>query len=173
MRKLQNGQALVEFALVSILLFTFILGAIDLSWAFTTRTQDYQAARAAARYAATCGSASTCWSKTSAAGSIQGALKANLTTINVPNQDISGGAGIKIEYFDISGGSSVSCAHYTTAGAGSLVLAGGYTLGVNCVVPGNMITVTANYNYGFITPLLKSSFTGPLISAVGSAMEEQ
>jgi len=166
MRQRQKGQAVVEFALVSTLLLVFILGIIDISWLLTTRTQSYQAARAGARYAAT---HPTAWSNVAnpASNTIEGQVRRNLTTVNLPNDD----AHIAISYWvPGAGAAETRCGRYV-ASSNSFVADTGYTQ-ATCLVPGTLIQVTTTYSYGFITPLLKATFPGPTVTTSGLVMEE-
>ena len=48
----EKAQAMVEFALVSMLMMVFVLGVIDFGYLFAGRVSAYEATRVAARYAA-------------------------------------------------------------------------------------------------------------------------
>lgn len=172
MRRFHRSQALVEFSLIVTLLLVLILGVIDISWLFTTRTQDYQAVRAAARYAATHPDAWD-WHNPAVAHTIESTLQSDLNTVNLPNQDIvSDGPGIAIQYFVISNGNLILCGHYSAA-AHAFIPAPNYTQ-ASCLLPGTMIQVTATYTYSFLSPAIIVSDPGPgvNISAVALALEE-
>jgi Flp pilus assembly protein TadG len=162
-----RGQALVEFGLVSVLLLIFILGVIDLAWLFSTRTQTYQATRAAARYAAT---HPTAWSNAANPDSttIEGQLRGEVATVNIPNND----SHITISYWIASTALSLTeCGHYSAA-TNAFVSDNGFSQ-ASCLVPGTTIRIDATYQYGFITPLLKGAFPSPTITTSGAAMEEK
>lgn len=165
MRRASSGQALVEFALVSVILITLILGVIDFSWLFTIRTQSHQATIAAARYAAVNPEA---WSSspTPPANTIEGRLVAGITTLVLPNDD----SHISITYWVPDGSTGTQCGHYS-ASLGAFNSDHGYAL-TACLSPGNIVQIQATYTYRYITPFLAHAFTSTSITTTASVMEE-
>jgi len=161
----RRGQALVEFALVSMIMFVVVFAIVDFGYLFASRVNAYAATRIAVRYAAT---HPTAWtpSATPAADTIEGHL--NLTNLQpkVPNDD----AHITIGYYVAGSGGETLCGTYSVSSA-SFVAQTGYTQ-ATCVIPGDLIRVRATYLYGWITPLLHSTFPSVPISTDASALEE-
>ena len=164
-RRAASGQALVEFALVSILLFALVLGIIDFSFLFAGRASAYQGARVAARFAATHPSA---WSAAANPDrtSIEGNLKLTAVSASVPNDD----AHITISYARPGNGPTATpCGRWSVASG--FVAAVGFTQ-ATCLLPGTVIDVKATYVYAFITPLLRGTLRSVTISTDGAAYEE-
>ena len=159
------GQSTVEFALVSLVFITIVLGIMDFSYLFAGRLAAYAAARNAARFAT---SHPTSWSNTStpAAGSIQAALVLPATPARVVNDD----AHVTIGYYLPGAGTGTLCGQYS-ASSNSFVPSGAYTQ-ATCVKAGTVIQVRATYTYTFITPLLKATWTNLTITTTAAALEE-
>jgi len=162
----KKGQALVEFALVSMLFFILVLGIVDFGYLFFGRVTAYQATRVAARYAAT---HPTAWTNAAspAAGTIEGQLKLTAVPAQVPNDD----SHLTIRYYVSGAGAPALCGNWSVA-ANAFQPQAGYTQ-ATCVVPGSLIRVQATYLYSFITPFLKSTFTSITISTDAAVLEEQ
>jgi Flp pilus assembly protein TadG len=161
----RRGQALVEFALVAMLMFVIVFGIVDFGYLFASRVNAYAATRTAARYAAT---HPTAWTNAAspAAATIEGQL--NLTNLQpkVPNDD----SHITIGYYVPGSAGATLCGSYS-ASSNSFVAQSGYTQ-ATCVVAGDLVRVRATYVYGFITPLLRSTFPPVTISTDATAMVE-
>ena len=164
-RRSTSGQALVEFALVSMVLLVLVLGIFDFSYLFFGRVQAYQAARVAARFAAT---HPTAWTASAAPDrtSIEGNLTLTAVPARVPNDD----AHISITYWLPGAGAATRCGAWSVASA-AFVPDAGYTQ-ATCVLPGTLIRVTATYVYTFITPMLKAGFGTVTVVADAAELEE-
>jgi Flp pilus assembly protein TadG len=162
----KKGQALVEFALVSMLFLILVLGIVDFGYLFMGRVTAYQATRVAARFAAT---HPTAWTNAAnpASNTIAGTLKLTAVPARVPNDD----AHLTIRYYVAGAGAPVLCGAWSAA-ANAFQPQAGYTQ-ATCVVPGSLIRIQANYLYTFITPLLKATYTSVTISTDASVLEEQ
>lgn len=163
----QRGQALVEFALVSILLFALVLGIIDFSFLFQGRTTAYQATRVAARFAAT---HPTAWSASSSPDltSIEGNLKLTAVSARVPNDD----AHLAITYARPgSGSANTPCGSWKVSPSPAFYPIAPFTQ-ATCLVPGTVIEIKATYVYSFITPLLRGTLRSVTISTDATANEE-
>ena len=145
-RRRQGGQATVEFALVAIFLLVLLFAILDFGIFIAGRIAATNAARSAARYAAT---HPTAWSNASnpSADSIQG----KLVSASVPARIVNDDAHVTISYVVPGVGAGVTCGHYSADG-NRFVAASGYSQST-CVVPGNLIRVRAVYNYTFATPI--------------------
>jgi len=145
----QRGQTTVEFALVVIVLFVMIFAIFDFGLFFAGRITATNAARSAARYAAT---HPTAWSNASSPpyNSIEGRLIEAAVPAAVVNDD----SHITISYIVPGTGSGTTCGHYSAA-SNSFVAATGYTQST-CVVPGSLIQVKVSYVYTLATPVLKA-----------------
>ena len=158
-RQTQRGQALVEFALVSIPLALLLLGAIEFGILFGHKVELGGAARAGARFAA---SNSTQWSAatTPASNTIQGQILSAGGTSTLPNDDTH----IAIEYFSVSGSTSTLCGRWQ-AGAYQVVT-GSQAI---CVIPGDLVRVTVVNTYPLFSNQLRSQFgNGVQIRAVST-----
>ena len=166
MRRTSRGQATVEFSLVAMVMLVMVLGIMDFAYLFAGRAICYQATRVAARFAAT---HPTAWTATATPDrtTIEGNLGLTAVPAALPNLD----ANIYIDYLVPGSGSATVCGHWTQAAGGSFAAAGGYTQ-ATCVKRGNLVRVTANYRYNFITPMLKSTFSGLNISTSSTALVE-
>jgi len=165
-RRAQEGQALVEFALVSILLFALVLGIIDFSFLFSGRSSAYQATRVAARFAAT---HPTAWTNASTPGptTIAGNLRLTAVSAAVQNDD----AHLTISYARPGAGSaSTPCGQWSVT-SNAFVPAAGFSQ-ATCVIPGTIIEVKTTYTYTFITPLLRGTLRSVAISTDATALEE-
>ena len=164
-RRTGSGQAMVEFALVSLVLLVIVLGIIDFSYLFAGRTEAYQAARVAARFAAT---HPTAW--TPSATPDQTTIEGNLTLTAVPARLLNDDTHITISYWLPGAGAAVQCGAYSAASA-AFVAQAGYSQ-ATCVLPGTLIKVHATYVYTFITPMLKATFQTVTLVVDASALEE-
>ncbi|TMD51864.1 MAG: pilus assembly protein, partial [Chloroflexi bacterium] len=83
---MKKGQALIEFAVVSMVFFVLVLGIVDFGYLFFGRVTAYQATRIAARFAAT---HPTAWTNSAspASNTIEGQLKLTAVSAQVPNDD--------------------------------------------------------------------------------------
>ncbi len=160
-----RGQTMVEFALISMLLIIFVLGIMDFAYLFSGRLAAYEAARNAARYAATHPSS---WSNASppAASSIQGHLVLNSAPAAIKNDD----AHVTIAYYVPGSGAATRCGQYS-ATSGTFTAVGAYTQ-TTCLIPGTTVQVSATYTYTFITPLLSAAWRNLTLTTTASAMEE-
>jgi Flp pilus assembly protein TadG len=160
-----KGQALVEFALVSMLMLVFVLGVIDFGYLFAGRVSAYEATRVAARYAAV---HPTSWSSAAAPGgnTIEGNLILTSVPAKVPNDD----AHLTISYLVPGVGAAALCGTWS-ATAGAFQPQAGYTQ-ATCVVSGRLVRIQATYLYSFITPFLKSTFGSMTIKTDASALVE-
>jgi len=162
----KKGQALIEFAVVSMVFFVLVLGIVDFGYLFFGRVTAYQATRIAARFAAT---HPTAWTNSAspASNTIEGQLKLTAVSAQVPNDD----AHLTIRYYVAGAGAPVLCGNWSVA-ANAFQPQAGYTQ-ATCVVPGSVVRVQATYLYAFITPLLKNTYTSVTISTDASTLEEQ
>jgi Flp pilus assembly protein TadG len=161
----REGQSVVEFALVSMLMIVVVLGIIDFSYLFAGRAGAYQATRVAARFAATHPAA---W--TSSANPDRTTIEGNLVLAAIPARVPNDDAHVTISYLVPGAGSPTLCGSWSAA-AGAFQPRPGYTQ-ANCVVPGNLIRIQATYVYRFITPLLSAAFSSVTITTQASALEE-
>lgn len=162
----ESGQALVEFALVSILLFALVLGIIDFSFLFSGRAAAYQATRVAARFAATHPSA---W--TAATTPDRTTIEGNLTLTAVSASVINDDAHLTISYARPGASNTSTPCGQWSASSGSFVAATGFTQ-ATCLLAGTIIEVRATYTYLFITPLLRGTLRSVSISTDATAYEE-
>jgi Flp pilus assembly protein TadG len=161
-----RGQAMVEFALVSMLMLVFVLGVMDFGFLFAGRVSAYEATRVAVRYAAV---NPTAWSSAASppANTIEGRLILTSVPAKVPNDD----AHLTISYLVPGTGAAVLCGTWSAVGAGSFVPQAGYTQ-ATCVGTGRLVRIQAKYLYSFITPFLKQTFGSLTINTVASALIE-
>lgn len=161
----RGGQALVEFALVSLLFFTFTLAIVDFGYLFASRVNAYAATRVAARYAAT---HPTAWTNAASPASNTIEYWLNLTQVEpkVPNDD----AHVTIDYYVAGSGAETLCGNWSVS-ANAFQPQTGYTQ-ATCVVAGSLIRVRATYLYGWITPLLHNTFPSVTISTDATVLEE-
>src|SRR3989440_1155086 len=106
----QGGQATVEFALVAIVLFVMLFAIFDFGIFFAGRITATNAARSAARYAAT---HPTAWSNASSppSNTIQGRLVSGAVPAAISNDD----AHVTISYIVPGVGAGTTCGHYSAA----------------------------------------------------------
>jgi Flp pilus assembly protein TadG len=156
---------MVEFALVSMVLLVIVLGIFDFSYLFAGRTEAYQAARVAVRFAAT---HPTAW--TASATPDRTTIEGNLTLTAVPARVTNDDVHITISYWLPGAGAAVQCGAYSVSAA-AFVPQTGYTQ-ATCVLPGTLIKVHASYVYTFITPMLKATFQTVTLAVDASALEE-
>lgn len=162
----QAGQNTVEFAIVSGVLFLLVLGILDFGYLFASRIAATNAARTAARYAAT---HPTAWtnSTTPASNTIEGQLQLVAVPAVIANDD----SHVTISYLLPGSGSATTCGQWSAA-ANAFVPVNGYTQGT-CVVTGSLIQVQATYVYTWITPFLSSYFQAVSITVLAVELEEQ
>jgi Flp pilus assembly protein TadG len=143
----ERGQALVEFALVSVVLALLLGAVVEFGFLFSHKLELTNAARSGARWASL---HSSTWSANASPDSntIEGQVRAAGGTSLLPNDD----AHLAIEYINVSGSSQTLCGHYSAAGA-AFVAAGGYSQ-ATCVIPGNLVRVTLTNSYSLVTGLL-------------------
>ena len=165
MRRTSGGQTLVEFALVAMLLLVLVLGIFDFSYLFAGRIEAYQAARVAARFAAT---HPTAWS--AAANPDRTTIEGNLVLTAVPAKVTNDDAHVTISYWLPGAGAAVQCGAWS-ASSNAFVPQTGYTQST-CVVAGTLIKVHAVYLYTFITPMLARTFGTLTVTVDASALEE-
>lgn len=139
----ENGQSMLELALILPMLLLMVLGLVDFGFVFSDRLAVYNGARDGVRYATT---APTAWSSASTPGlnTIEGEVRNAGGTATIVNDDTH----IVISYFTTTG---ALCGRYS-AGTNSFVPQSGYTQ-ATCVIGGNFVQVQASYYYPFITPL--------------------
>jgi len=164
-RRPESGQALVEFALVSLVLLVIVLGIFDFSYLFAGRTEAYQAGRVAARFAATHPTAWTT-SATPDRTTIEGNLVLTAVPAHVPNDD----AHITISYWLPGAGAAQQCGAWSVSSS-AFVAQAGFTQ-ATCVLPGTLIRVHAAYIYTFITPMLRATFSTVTVVVDAAALEE-
>jgi Flp pilus assembly protein TadG len=165
----QRGQTTVEFALVVIVLFVMILAIFDFGVFFAGRIAATNAARSAARYAAT---HPTAWSNSSSppSNTIQGRLVSGAVPAAVVNDD----SHVTISYIVPGSGSGTTCGHYSAA-SNSFVAATGYTQ-ATCVVAGSLIQVHVRYVYTLATPALQALGLNPgaiTVDVTAAELEEK
>lgn len=157
----QGGQALAEFAVVSLLLILVLGGCIEFGALSGHKLELAAAARAGSRWAA---SHPRSWTAAAApnAGSIEGQVLYAGGTSSLANQD----ATISIEYLAVAGASATVCGHWSAAG-NAFVADAGYTL-ASCVSKGNLVRVTVAQAYSPLTAFL-NSVNGPLVTIRATA----
>ncbi len=163
-----RGQAMVEFALTAGLTFLILFGIIDFAILYASRIAATNAVASAARYAAT---SPKNWSNnaTPPANSIEGKLFSVAVLAYIPNDD----SHIKITYLVAGTGAGTICGKYSVASG--FVPQNGYT-STNCLVPGTIISVEADYVYTFAAPVMAlagQSRSGVNLSVAAAAVEEQ
>ncbi len=134
LRRLQQGAALVEFALISSLLFLLLFGMIEVGLILGAQAQVGQAAREAVRSASVGNTIETAEAKGVSAGT-----GLNLTTASV--------------YLEQSLNSGVT---WTALGDTAS--------GTNNAVTGSLVRATVSYNYPLVTTLIFSGTTKLLTS---------
>jgi Flp pilus assembly protein TadG len=162
---MRKGQAMVEFALVSMVMLVVVLGMIDFGYLFAGRVSAYEATRVAVRFAAI---HPTAWTNAAApAGTtIEGNLLLTAVPARVPNDD----AHVTITYLVPGAGAAVLCGTWSASG-NAFVPQTGYTQ-ATCAVTGRLVRIQASYLYSFITPFLKSTFGSITIHTDASALVE-
>src|SRR5947209_18689168 len=128
----ERGQTTVEFALVAIVLFVMLFAIFDFGIFFAGRITATNAARSAARYAAT---HPTAWSNASSppSNTIQGRLVSGAVPAAIANDD----SHVTISYIVPGPGAGTTCGQYSAA-SNTFVAASGYTQ-ATCVVAGSLI----------------------------------
>lgn len=163
-RRRQSGQGMVEFALVSLLLFTLVFGIMDFGFFYLGKVAATNATRSAARFAAV---NPTSWTTANppAANTIESRLILAAIPAVVTNQDYASGrkSYVTITYtIPGTGGGSVCGQYYISSPGPGFVGAangsGGYYTQSQCVVAGDIVTIKAVYTYSFMTPLLTAAF---------------
>jgi Flp pilus assembly protein TadG len=160
-RQLQRGQALTEFALVSIILALILAGSIEFGLLYAHKVELANGARAGARWAA---AHPTSWSAvvSPASNTVEGQVLDAGNTSQIANDDNH----IKIEYLDSSPATPVLCGQYSASG-GAFTAQAGYTQ-ANCVKPGNLVRVTVIQSYPLLTAILGGLF-GAAVTLQGVA----
>lgn len=148
LRRPHRGQALVEFALVSVVLFLLLGAVIEFGFLFSHKLELTNAARSGARWASL--HSSTAWSSNANPDSstIEGQVRAAGGTATLPNDNNH----IYIEYFKVNGAVQTLCGYYDQALPGFHPV-GAYVVGT-CVIPGNLVRVTLTNSYTLVTGLL-------------------
>jgi len=157
----QRGQALAEFALVSLFLALFIAGTVEFGLLYGYKLELGNAARAGARWAA---AHPTAWSAAAgpASNTVEGQALAAGGTSALPNDD----SHLTIEYLDTAPALPTLCGRYSAAGA-AFVAQSGYTQ-ATCVKAGSLVRVTVTESYPLLTSLLGGLF-GTSVSVSGTA----
>src|ERR1700738_5183338 len=119
-RRVQRGQALTEFALVSIVLALILAGTIEFGLLYSHKIELANAARSGARWAA---AHPTIWTAagTPASNTVEGQVLAAGGTSQIANDD----SHITIEYLDSSKATPVVCGRYSVGGGGAFAAQGG------------------------------------------------
>jgi len=166
-RRRQRGQAMVEFAISSLVLIMVFTGIMDIAFLFAGHVATHNAVRAAARYAAANPRA---WSNTDppAANSIQNNLKVLAVPAIIHNTD----AYVTIKYTVPGAGSGTVCGQYSAASNAFVPAAGTDWTDATCIVPGHLVTVQATWIYNFMTPLLKGPFGSVTMFTEAAELEE-
>ena len=143
-----RGQALVEFALVSVVLFLLLGAVVEFGFLFSHKLELTNAARSGARWASL--HSTTAWSASPNPDSItiEGQVRAAGGTATLPNDNNH----IYIEYFNVAGAVQTLCGYYD-AGLPGFHGLNGYVVGT-CVIPGNLVRVTLTNAYSLVTGLL-------------------
>ncbi|OGO89260.1 MAG: hypothetical protein A2Y15_09870 [Clostridiales bacterium GWF2_36_10] len=90
----EDGQAVVEFAIIAPILLLILCGIIDFGWIFSAQLATNNCAREGARYAATCSTYSTAQYETAlkvqnvASENIQSNLNTNVSYSNMANPSL-------------------------------------------------------------------------------------
>ena len=160
-RARQLGQALTEFALVSMVLVLILGGCIEFGALYGHKLELAAAARAGTRWAATHPEA---WTAASSPGSstIEGQVQYAGGTTSLANQDST----ILIEYLAVSGSTLTLCGHWS-ASSNAFVPVTGYSQ-AGCLTKGNLVRVTVAKAYSPLTALL-NSVSGPSVTLSASA----
>ena len=133
-RKLQRGAALVEFALISSLLFLILFGIIEVGLLLGDQAQVGEAARQAARAAAV--------------GS---------QTFTAETSAVAAGAGLHLTTANVFLEKSAD-------GGGSWAALGDSATGTNDAVSGNLVRATVTYSHPLVTTYIFSGSTKLLTS---------
>lgn len=160
-----TGQAMVEFALVSMLLIVIVAGIMDFSYLFFGRSAAYQATRVAARFAAT---HPTAWSNAPAPG--RATIEGQLLLTGVPAKLVNDDQHVTISYFVPGPGPATLCGQWS-AQQNQFVPQPGQSQN-SCVAAGHLVQVQATYTYLFITPMLRLSKGSVTISTQAAVLEE-
>lgn len=176
----QRGQGMVEFAIVSMILFTVIFGIMDFAFFYLGKIAATNATRSAARFAAVSPGA---WTNADppAANTIESRLILAAIPANITNQDYAAGrkSYVTISYLIPGSGGGTVCGQYyiNPPGGGSSGFVGASKAGGGtyapgeCVIAGNVVTVKANYTYKFITPFLNNQFNPGTLTITTEASE--
>ena len=157
----QNGQALVEFALISVILALLLTGAIEFGFLFGHKIELAGAARAGARWAASHPSSWTA-TATPASTTVEGQIRYAGGTQQVPNDD----AHMAIEYFAVNGATVTPCGRFSAA-SNAFVPVAGYSQ-TTCVADGNLVRVTVQNSYPIVSALI-ARVTGPEVALQAAA----
>ena len=167
MRRRQEGQSLVELALVIPVLLLLLAASTDFGFLYAERLEISNATRVGVRWAST---HPVTWSNAAlpADNTIEGQVIYAGDTRTIANDDTH----IQVQYFDMTTpGSPVYCGEYVES-TNLFTPASGYTQ-ATCVLPGNLITVTVNYFYPPFTPFFQSLFNSTIKVTSTAAMLEQ
>jgi hypothetical protein len=171
---------MVEFAVVSMILFTVVFGIMDFGFFYLGKVAATNATRSAARFAAVNPAA---WSANNPAdaNTIESRLILAAIPANITNQDYAAGrkSYVTISYLIPGSGSGTVCGQYyivppgggSSGFVGASKAGGGTYLQAECVVPGSVVTVKANYTYKFITPFLNNQFSPGNLTITTEASE--
>ena len=172
-RKSRWGQGAVEFGLTLPLALLLICACFDYAFYWTTRIDNHQAARDAARFASVY---ATAWSNANppAANTIEYAAYKDVV---VPSNLVNDDTHVTIAYWDTTKVPYALCGQYSAA-SNAFVAQTGYDQ-ANCVQVGNEIIVTLNTSYTPLTPLARNLFGTtppvggfPITSAAGIIQEK-
>ena len=161
-QRAQRGQALTEFALVSIVLTLILAGSIEFGLLYSHQIELANGARAGARWAA---AHPTSW--TAAASPASNTVEAQVLAAGGTSQIANDDSHITIEYLDSAPATPVLCGRYSAASGGAFVAQSGYTQ-ATCVKPGNLVRVTVIQSYPLLTAILGGLF-GAAVSVRGTA----
>lgn len=157
----RSGQALVEFALTSVLLALLLLGAVEFGLLFADELQLEGAVRIGAGWAEGHPSA---WSSASAppSNTIQGQVLSSAAGLGLTNDDTDLG----VLYYRPGNPNPVLCGRYS-ASAGQFVPASGSTQ-TSCLAAGGLVKISVSDPTALISPLFRSQF-GPTVNLQAAA----
>jgi Flp pilus assembly protein TadG len=167
LRRRSSGQAVTEFALVSLPLFLIFFGILDFGVLYENRISLDAGTRAAARFGAVQPDAFTN-ANPAATNTIEGRLQQTSGTGGIPNDD----SHIVITYWVNGSGTPTQCAKYV-ASTNSVTYYGTYNK-TTCLTVDNLIQVQVTHNHKFITPILSQVFgSGVPLTTTATALIEQ
>jgi hypothetical protein len=166
-RRGSGGQAMTEFALISIPVFLILFGIIDFGILFESRLSLDSGARASARFGAVQPGALSN-ANPAPSNTIEGRLQGAAGTTGIPNDD----AHIVVSYYVTGAGSPTLCGKYVAA-ANNITYYNGYTR-ATCLAVDNVVQIQVTHNYKFYTPILSQMFgSGVPINTTATALIEQ